>query len=152
MDSFGLRFVAKPNVRALPWQPCLCCLCLMILWLSCVLTHCFVFVCVYHVFLWSRPLVYPLSCPRFLNCAHLALVFFPPFILCWFPLVFAGLSCAIESVTNLLFYIPVLPCHLVALLQFCAWFYVFWFCLVLFLSNLACFLIIFSLFVYQSCF
>ncbi len=25
--------------------------CLIFLWLSCVLTHCFVFVCVYHVFL-----------------------------------------------------------------------------------------------------
>ncbi len=29
-------------------------------------------------------------------------------------------SCAIETVTNLLLYIPVLPCHLVSVLQFCS--------------------------------
>ncbi len=45
------------------------------------------------------------------NCAHQVLVYFPPFILCCFPLVFAGSSCSIETVTNLLLYFPVLPCH-----------------------------------------
>ncbi len=41
---------------------------LMFLWLSCVLTHCFVFVCVYHVFLWSHLLVFLGHTPSFSPC------------------------------------------------------------------------------------
>ncbi len=70
--------------------------------------------------------------------------------LCCFPLVFAGSSCAIETITVLLLYIPVLPsCILTAVLLLNLYLL---FCLVLILSNLAYLLIIFSLFVYQSCF
>ncbi len=39
---------------------------------------------------------------------------------CAYIVLFAGSSCAIETVTNLLLYIPVLPCHLVSLLQICS--------------------------------
>ncbi len=108
----------------------------MFLWLSCVLTHCFVFVCVYHVFLWSHLLVSLGHALLFSSClvlVSLNLLTWPsctflPLFCAVFPFMFAGSSCAIETVTDLLLYIPVLPCHCVSLLSDF---------FVLFLSNLA---------------
>ncbi len=79
------------TVRALPWQPCLCCLYLMFLWLSCVLTHCFVFVCVYHVFLWSHLLVSLGHAPLFSPC----LVLVSLTVLTWPSCAFLPLYCAV---------------------------------------------------------
>lgn len=128
------------SVRVLPWQLCLCCLCLMSLCLSCAWIHCFVFVCVCHVFLWFHLLSFlghallslPLSCAHFINWAALCSLY----IVLFFPLVLAGSSCARDSYwlaalyssLALLFAVIVYPCY-----SFCSWFLIF----VLFFSCLA---------------
>ncbi len=141
------------SVRALPWQPCLCCLGLMFRWLFCVLTHCFVFVCVYHVFLWSHLLVSLGHAPLFSPC----LVLVSLTVLTWPSCAFLPLYCAVfllchrDSYQFAALYssLALSSCILTAVLLLSLY---LWFCLVLFLSNLACLLIIFHLFVYQSCF
>ncbi len=89
--QYTLCTICTHFVRALPWQPCLCCLGLMFRWLSCVLTHCFVFVCVYHVFLWSHLLVSLGHAPLFSPC----LILVSLTVLTWPSCAFLPLYCAV---------------------------------------------------------
>ncbi len=84
-------------VRALPWQPCLCCcLCLMFLCLSCAWAHGCVFVCVGHGPLCPASL-FPITPPPclvqvlvYLIVSTWSLCALLLYMVLLFPLVFAG--------------------------------------------------------------
>ncbi len=87
------------TVRVLPWKLCLCCFCLMFSFVVLCLNTTLLCLCLYlpcvpviqpTCFPWAHPLVYPLSCSCFPNCAHLTLVYFSPFILCCFSSCVCG--------------------------------------------------------------